>query len=176
MANISVIAGSVASHGATSQVDSTQQVTLGSWGIDGDKNLYMYVDFQESFVAGEVVVINHVFQASQITNTSCGWVGIVIGTVSASDRFGWVQVYGYHSAALGTSGITSGAPLVISATTSVGHFDAMTSGVHLIVHGAFARTAGETATSPVASSDDVGLVGVQLNFPYVIGQLEAGSS
>lgn len=176
MANLTVLGGSVASHGATSDVDSTQQTVFGSLGIDSDKNLYMYVDFQESFIAGEVVVVNHSYAATQITSTSIGWVGIVVGTVSASDRFGWVQIYGVHTAALGTSGITSGSPLVISATSSVGHFDAMTSGVHLIVHGAWARTAGETATSPVASSDDVGLITVQLNFPYVNGQLEAGSS
>jgi hypothetical protein len=126
--------------------------------------------------SGEVCVIDNAYAATQITNTSIGWIGIVVPTVSASARYGWVQIYGVHTAALGTSGIATNSPLIISATSSVGHFDVMTSGIVLIAHGAFARSACSTATSPVDASDDVGLFTVQLNFPYVIGQLEAGSS
>src|SRR5688572_24600587 len=113
--------GPIIHHGATTVIDTSAYNKLGTRARDNDGNEYVYVDFQESCIAGEWVSFTSAFAASQLTSTSVGWVGVVIGTVSASDRFGWVQVYGVHSAAWATSGSSSGFPVVIAATTDLGH-------------------------------------------------------
>lgn len=165
MANISLLRGLQGAPDATSEVHSTAQLQLGTFAVDGSNNIYVYVDFQESMVAGEVVVIDTNWAASQITNTSKGWVGVVIGTVSASDRYGWAQIYGVHTAALATSGVTSGGALIVSATTDTGHFDEGTTSAGVFVFGAWSLSAASTATTTVVPAS----ISVQLNFPYVLG-------
>ena len=51
----------MAFHGATSIVDSTQHPPLGTIGVDTSGNEYIYVDFQDAFIAGEWVVYDEDF-------------------------------------------------------------------------------------------------------------------
>lgn len=171
MANITNLVGSAGSASPTSEVHSSQAERLGQLAMDGDGNIYMYVDFQESCIAGEWVVVNHNYAASQLSSTATGYVGVVVGTVSASDRFGWVQVYGVHTSAWGTSGITSGEALVVAATTDLGHVAGMTTTVGIAVFGAIARSAPDTCASTALSTSALAApFTVQLNFPYVSRQ------
>ena len=174
MANISQLAGTNASEFPTSEVRSSNTQVLGSLHVDESGNVYMWVDFQESMIAGEVVVVlgDGNFTASQVTSASKGMIGIVVATVSASDRFGYVQVYGRHANAIMTSEVTSSGHLVITATTDEGHFDeGATSDAQLLVHGAWA-TGASTTTTTAPGSATTGLGAVWLNFPYVDGRLE----
>ena len=175
MANITNLVGSAGAASPTSEVHSSQLERLGQLAMDGDGNIYMYVDFQESCVAGEWVAISHAFAASQLTNTSRGYVGVVVGTVSASDRFGWVQVYGIHTAALGSSNITSGDSFVASATTATGGVFPATTSVGVAIFGAVARSAADTCASTALSADAAPFT-VQLNFPFISGQESNQSS
>src|SRR5689334_16388733 len=57
---------------------------------------YLLCDAQEAFDAGEWCVINGSGQASQLTSTSKGRVGIVVAAASSSDLAIWVQVVGSY--------------------------------------------------------------------------------
>jgi len=172
MANISLLVGSAGAGSPTSEVHSSQGETLGQLAVDSSGNIYMYVDFQEAFVAGEWAVVDHTYKAFQLSNTLAGYVGVVVGTVSASDRFGWIQVYGVHTAAWGTSDVTSGQPLIVAATTDLGHVAPMTTTAGVAVFGAIARSAPDTCASTALSTSALAApFTVQLNFPYVSRQL-----
>lgn len=171
MPNISLLVGSAGAASPTSEVHSSQQETLGQLAADSSGNIYMYVDFQESAIAGEWVVVDHVYAARQISSALAGFVGVVVGTVSASDRFGWIQVFGVHSSAWGTSNITSGEALVVAVTTDLGHVAGMTTTVGVAVFGAVARSAPDTCASTALGTSAVAApFTVQLNFPYVTRQ------
>ena len=180
MANISGRGGSVL-HGGTSEVtgssDTIPLYKLGTRATDESGNEYLYVDFQEAFLATEWCVIGASFAASQLQSTSKGPVGIVCGTASASDRWGWVQIYGAADG-LATTDVTTGASrLVVSATTDQGHVDSSTSAGGLIVHGAFCQSLGTTATTPAtALTSSFQVCGFWLNYPYVNGIAESVSS
>jgi hypothetical protein len=171
MGNITNLAGSVGAASPTTEVHSSQLEKLGQLAVDSDNNIFMYVDFLESCIAGEWVVINSAFGASQISASLAGRVGVVVGTVSASDRYGWVQIYGVHTAAWGTSGITSGEALVVAATTDLGHVAGMTTTVGVVVFGAIARSNPDTCASTALSTSALAApFTVELNFPYVSRQ------
>lgn len=160
--------GPIVQSGATSVVDSTQAIKLGMRGVDVDGNEYVYVDFQEAFLAGEWVSFTSAYAASQLTSTSRGWVGVVIGTVSASDRFGWVQVYGKHTAAWANSGASSGNPVIIGATTDTGHVNTGVAGV--LVYGVIVASSPDTCASTALSTSSVAAPAtVILNYPFVNG-------
>lgn len=169
-------------HNPTSEVNSTKQIELGSLGQDNAGNVYLYVDFQQALAAGEVVVYDEAFLATNATGTSVGPLGIVIGTVSASDRFGWILIKGSHTAVLASSNVRdNGALMILPGTTNVGSladFAAISTGsasdAGNIVYGMFPRSAtGTTGTTFVAgdgsSMTSSGIVTVQLNYPFVIG-------
>jgi hypothetical protein len=161
--------GPIVHSGATTVIDTSAVCKLGTRGKDTDGNEYVYVDFQESCIAGEWVAFGSTFAASQLTATSVGWVGVVVGTVSASDRFGWVQVYGVHSAAWATSGSSSGAPVIIAATTDLGHIatDA-TSAQTIKVWGVLVASAPDTcASTALGTSALAAPATVILNYPFV---------
>lgn len=162
------LTGSMAYHSQTSEVDSTQHPPLGTQAKDADGNIYTYVDFQEACVAGEWVTYNSAYAASGMTTTTHGPLGVVIGTVSASDRFGWIQVYGVNSAALGTSSVSTALALILSApSTDISVPDVATTSLSLesIIQGATAVTAASTATTTVIPASFT----VQLNFPFAYG-------
>lgn len=164
--------GPVIHTGATSVVDSTQAQKFGMRGYDVDGNEYVYVDFQESFIAGEWCAFNSSFAASQLTSTSRGFVGVVVGTVSASDRFGWVLVRGTYSGAWATSGATTADPVVIAATTDLGHVATATTTLAVHVAGAHIASDPDTCASTALSTSALAATcTVILNYPFVSGAL-----
>lgn len=161
--------GPILHHGATSVIESEAKNKLGQRAKDADGNEYVYVDFQESCIVGEWVAFTSAFAASQLTATSVGWVGVVVGVVSASDRFGWVQVYGVNSFAWATSGSSSGAPVIIAATTDLGHVatDA-TSAQTIKVWGVLVASSPDTCASTALSTSALAApCTVILNYPFV---------
>lgn len=164
--------GPIIHSGATTVVDSTQAIKLGTRAYDVDGNELVYVDFQESFIAGEWCVFGSGYTASQLTSTSRGWAGVVIGTVSASDRFGWVLVRGTHTAAWATSGATTADPVVIAATTDLGHVATATTTVGVHVSGAHIVTDPDTcASTALSTSAAAAPATVILSYPFVSGAL-----
>jgi hypothetical protein len=136
----------------TSETQSTTEYT-GKFGvefIDPDNPLdrYMLVDCQESFVVGEVVVIDKDGLASQIGSGSVGQVGMIVATVSGSDTAAYAQITGELSSAIVTSGVTTAAFLIAPATTDGGYLDILTSAEANVVYGGRAVSAASTATSP----------------------------
>lgn len=169
--------GPIAFHGATTVVDSSAAQKVGTRAFDVDGNEYVYVDFQESCIAGEWVSFDSTYLATQLTSTSRGFVGVVIGTVSASDRFGWVQVRGVHTAAWATSGATTVEAVIIAATTDLGHVSTATSAdTGIAVFGAHVASAPDTCASTALSTSAVAApCTVILNYPFVTGQFAVSS-
>lgn len=165
--------------GATSVIDSTQATKLGVRGVDTDGNIYVYVDFQQALIRGEFVCLDSSYLATRLTTTSRGWVGVVVGTVSASDRFGWVQVYGTNSYALATSGSSSGFPAILIATTDLGAIDTLGTSVDasIAISGILVTATGDTCgTTALSSSSVVVPSSVMLNFPFITGVNSVASS
>lgn len=171
--------GPVIHSGATSVVDSsgTQAVKLGTRAVDVDGNEFVYVDFQESFISGEWCAMDSGYLASQLTAASRGAVGVVAGTVSASDRFGWVCVRGVVTNAWATSGATTADPVVIAATTDLGHVATGTSAdVSIAVRGAKIATAPDTCASTALSTSALAApCTVVLMYPFVDGTFAVSS-
>jgi hypothetical protein len=169
--------GPIIHSGATSEVDSTQKIKLGSRGYDVDGNEVVYVDFQESCIAGEWVAIDSGYLATQLTAASRGPVGVVVGTVSASDRFGWVMIRGIHTAAWATSGATTVDPVVVAATTDLGHVATGTSAdVSILVAGAHIATAPDTCASTALSTSALAApCTVILQYPFISGAFSVTS-
>jgi len=143
---------------------------LGQRFADKDGNEFMLVDCTEAFVAGEWVVISPNAQASQITSTSRGRVGIVMSTPTTSDTYAFVQVYGTCDIAIVSSGVTSAGVLFAPVTSDVGYADLGTTTTANTIFGAFSRSAASTATTPGGwSSAPIGIGSVELNYPYVLG-------
>lgn len=169
--------GPVLHSGATSVVDTSAVVKLGSRGFDTEGNEYVYVDFTESCIAGEWVVFDHSFNASQLTAASRGFVGVVSGTVSASERYGYVCVRGVVTNAWATSGATTVDPVVVAATTDLGHVATGTSAdVSIAVRGAKVSTAPDTCASTALSTSALAApCTVQLNYPFIDGTFAVSS-
>ena len=151
---------------------------LGSWWVDGDNNVYMVVDCQEAFVAGEPVYIDNSNLAIQLTNGVQGRVGIIVASVSASDTKAYALIYGSYAGSAGTSAVSTSRFLTQVATTDMGAFGAVdSSGTGEIVYNAWAVTAAASdTTSPPSSfvnaagtsTTNIGFT-VFLNFAYVLG-------
>jgi len=150
---------------------------LGQLFQDSAGAIFMLVDCQEAFVAGEIVVINADFQATQATTASRGAVGVLMSAPTTSDTYAWAQVYGSCAIAICASGVTSAGQLVLPVTSDVGYFGEGTSAAGAIVFGAISRSACNTATTPGGwGSAPIGLATIQLMFPYVNGLLTEASS
>lgn len=167
--------GPVILHGATSVVDTVAGNKLGTHAFDVDGNEYVYVDFQESMLPGEWAVFNgSTFAASQTVATSLGFVGVVVGTVSASDRYGWVQIRGYHSAAAISSGSSVG-PLAVH-TTAVGALVSAAATGLPGVFGVSIVSAPDTCASTGLALTDAGVAPVYLNYPFISGAIVQATS
>lgn len=169
--------GPVVHTGATSVVDDVQQGKLGRRAYDVDGNELVYVDFQEACIAGEWVSFDSNYLASQLTATSRGFVGVVVGTVSASDRFGWVMVRGVHTAAWATSGATTIEAVIVAATTDLGHVSTATSAdTGILVSGAHIASAPDTCASTALSTSALAApCTVVLAYPFISGALAVSS-
>jgi hypothetical protein len=171
--------GPVLHSGATSVVDDTQIGKLGRRAYDVDGNEYVYVDFQEACIRGEWVVFTSAYAASQLTSTSRGFVGVVDGTVSASDRFGWVMVRGIHTAAWCTSGSSSGFPVIAAATTDLGTVDTLGTSVDasFAISGVLVASAPDTCASTALSTSALAAPAtVILNYPFITGVVSVATS
>jgi hypothetical protein len=171
--------GAIAHHGATTVIDSSAFQKVGSRATDVDGNIYVYVDFQQALVRGEFISFDSGFLATRLTTTSRGWVGVVVGTVSASDRFGWVQVWGTNTAAIMTSGSSSGFPAILVATTDLGAVDTLGTSVDasIAITGILVSGSPDTCASTDLSSSSVAARGsVLLNFPFVTGVVSVATS
>jgi hypothetical protein len=171
--------GAVVHHGATTVIDTAAAQKVGMRASDVDGNLYVYVDFQQALTRGEFVAFDSAFLATRLTVTSRGWVGVVVGTVSASDRFGWVQVWGTNTFALATSGSSSGFPAVLVATTDLGAIDTLGTSVDasFAITGILVASSPDTCASTALSSSSVAApCTVLLNFPFVTGSVSVATS
>ena len=104
-----------------------------------------------------------------------------MGTVSASDRFGWLLVKGKSTTAIGTSNVSDGGTLVGGASTNAGWVDQVTlsSDSGNVIYGAWGRAAGTSATTITFGDDSSGnycTVTVQLHYPFVTGVTHGLSS
>jgi hypothetical protein len=165
--------GPVLLQGATSIVDSSAYQKLGLRATDVDGNIYVYVDFQESMINGEFASFDTAFAASQLTSSARGWVGVVRANVSASDRFGWVQVYGVATEVWCSSGSSAAGVPVVAATTDIGVIttEATTAG-GVAVYGVALAGSPDTCASSDAGIAGTSLAGhttVYLNFPFISG-------
>jgi hypothetical protein len=169
--------GPILHTGATSVVDDVQQGKLGRRAVDVDGNELVYVDFQEACIAGEWVTFDSGFLATQITAASRGYVGVVVGTVSASDRFGWVMVRGVHTSAWATSGATTIEAVIVAATTDLGHVSTATSAdVGILIQGAHIASAPDTCASTALSTSALAApCTVLLNYPFINGSFAVSS-
>jgi hypothetical protein len=164
--------------GATSLVDSSAGQKLGMRGVDVDGNIYVYVDFQQALSNGELVKINSDFTVVRASSTSRGWVGVVVATVSASDRFGWVQVYGVNSFVWATSNATTAGNITIGVTTDLGHVSGVsTSDDGIAVHGIHLATAPDTCASTALSTSALAAPATAiLNFPFISGTVSVATT
>jgi hypothetical protein len=174
--------GGAAIPGETSELFSSVFLPLGTRATDVNGNEYIFVDFGAApsatgFVYGSWVQFDHNFLATILTTTARGWVGIVTSgsagqTVSATLRYGWVQIYGIHTGALGTSGVTTADGLIAVVTTDVGYVDKSTSTEtsNFALFNALARTAPNTcASTATGTSALVAPFTAQLNYPFMAG-------
>ena len=174
--------GGAAIPGETSELFSSVFIPLGTRATDANGNEYCFVDFGSSpsatgFVYGSWVVFDNAYLATILTTTARGFVGIVMSgsggqTVTATLRYGWVQIYGVHTGALGTSGVTTDTGLIAVVTTDVGYVDKATSTdtTNFALFNAVARTAPNTcASTAIGTSALVAPFTAQLNYPFVAG-------
>lgn len=166
------LTGAQAYHSQTSEVDTTQHIPFGTRARDKNGNEFIYVDFQEAVYAGEWVVIGASNIASGMAAASSGPLGVCVGTVSASDHFGWVQVYGECDFALATSNVTTAATNRVIIADSTGGVSAIgcttdtTAVTELQILGVKVLVAPTTATTLASSSADV--CTVHLNYPWIV--------
>lgn len=165
--------GAQAFHSQTSEVDSTQHIPLGMRARDKEGNEYIYVDFQAAVFPGEWVVIGPSFAASAMTATSAGAIGVCMGSVSASDRFGWLQIYGINEIAFATSGVTSSGSnraIIADPSTDVSAIGASTDTTavtELQILGVKVLAAASTATTNAYTSA-ADAATVWLNYPTIV--------
>lgn len=130
-------------------------------------NEYLICDAQEAFDAGEWCVINADGQASQLTSTSKGRVGVVVAAASSSDLAIWVQVVGKIANAYCSSNVTTGGLLIAPATSDVGIVNEMASTDANVIFGAAAITAAVSTVSPTTFGTATATF--YLNNPWVTG-------
>lgn len=149
------------------------KIALGTRARDAAGNEYVYVNFDAAKAVGELVTFDTDYLATACGAATVGYVGIVCGEASSSDRAGWVQVYGINTNCVANSGLTSGF-LTVAATTDGYSVPAIagtiTTDITYAIVGMNAVTSASTATSPGMSSLASSILGVftaRLNYPYV---------
>ena len=121
----------------------------------GDK-VFIVVDCQQAFVAGEFVYISSAHAATRLNDTyTSGRVGVMVAAVSGSDTKAYAQIYGLYEGAVGSSSIATSLRLGVAAGSSdigaaAGFSDSDEANV--VIHGAYAVTATDSATTSPASS------------------------
>lgn len=162
----------------TTETNTTAQHRVGSRGYDQDGNEYRYVKCTDAVGSGGWVVLDGSYNATRVTTTSRGSVGVTQTSFAAND-FGWIMVYGLCSAAqIGDSEATSAYGLLAPTGATTEPIMAVTSSfLTSIVSGPIANpvigakitAAATTATTNVSSTFSGVTVEVQLNYPFLAG-------
>ena len=155
------------------------RLPLGAEATDDDGNVLVMCDFTETVYSGVTVGISNdgLFTAAVLTDTHQGAVGVVVEQTSSSDRWGWVQVYGYNSGAQLSSGdsAATSAHLALAASSvstpasGLSNVVNTTSTAQAQIFGMFIVGAASTAVTSAASHTGVS-VPVFLNYPYTRGK------
>jgi hypothetical protein len=149
-----------------------EKIALGTRARDAQGNEYVYVDFDAAKAVGEIVTFDTAYLATATGATTTGYLGVVCGEASSSDKAGWIQIYGVNTAVLASSSLTSGW-LMVGATTdgySVPVNTSLSTGIVYRIAGMNAATSASTATSPGYASTASSILGVFtaiLNYPFI---------
>jgi hypothetical protein len=186
MANLRGIGGYAASISTSETVGtSVADPALGSlWTSPTGDKVYVVVDCQNAFVAGEPCYIDSSNLATRLTdaNAATARVGVIVAAVSASDTKAYAQIYGLYSGAAGTSNVatckTLGAATAVCDLAAFAGFNDSDEAA-VVIFGAYAMTATDSgATSSYATSfvSASGTSTVQigfdvwLNYPFTINK------
>ena len=158
----------------TNSTTAPAPFTLGSRARDAAGNEYIYLDFDSLKYSGELVTWDTDYLATDCGATTVGFVGVVVGDVSSSDKAGWVQIYGINTNVLGSTTLTSGF-LQVGATTDGLSMPliAASTGMGYAIVGMNAVTSCSSATTGITSAVDTngssicGVFTARLNYPYV---------
>lgn len=156
MANLTVIGGSNAAFEDTDAVHTTLEHPLGTRAVDGDGNIYIYLQGVASTAAGDWVTFDEAHLTTRTAANAVGRVGIAMAAIVASS-YGWYQIYGKNTIAnVGTSFADNGK---VYLTATAGRIDDAVVAGDLVV-GAIGRS---VEASNVAT--------VELNFPFATDAL-----
>lgn len=151
------------------------RLPLGSRKPIGGKE-YILCDFTSTVHSGVTVSISSdgLFTAAPLTGAFQGSVGVVAEQTSTSDRWGWVQIYGWASAQIASGDSAATSAMVAVVASSVSSPDAgmnaiarTSSDVNQIIN-MFISGAATTAVTSASSHTGVA-VPVWLNYPYTLG-------
>lgn len=139
--------------GDTSVVDTQIRHQLGTRAFDASGNEYIYAQGVANTAAGSWVTLDEALATTLSTANAKGRVGVAMAAIVAS-RYGWYQIYGQNTIALGVSGsIDDNDALYL--TSTAGTVDDTDVAGDLIL-GAIAR-----------SADTSGVFTVELSYPFV---------
>lgn len=143
--------------GDTTQVDTTQRLTLGTRAYDPAGNEYIYMKGGTSVAAGSWVSFDEAHAPTLLVTDAVGRVAVAMAAISSSSYYGWFQIYGKNILALGIDGADANDEPVYTTSTD-GSIDDHSGGDASgeMVVGAFIR---------VAESSNV--CTVELNYPFV---------
>jgi hypothetical protein len=142
--------------GNTSVVDTVLKQPLGTRGFDGAGNEYIYLTGVVSTADGSWVTYDEAHLTILAVANCVGSVAVAQAAIGASS-YGWYMIFGYDS---GAKAITAGgcaADKAIYTTSTAGSVDDV-------------KVTGDGimgAISRVAESGSSGVIGVQLNYPFV---------
>ena len=145
--------------GDTAVVDTTLEHPLGTRAFDAAGNEYIYLTGVASTAAGSWVYFDEALITTLTVANSKGRIGVAMAAIVAS-RYGWYQIYGKNTIALGSAAITSDNKLWVTATA--GQVDDTDVAVDLI-DGAIARGACSGAGSTFT---------VELNYPICLNEVK----
>ena len=142
-------------HGDTDVVDTSAQHAVGTRARDNAGNEYIYLPGASSVAAGTWVSFDEAGAVTRLVTNCVGRVGIAMAAISATTSYGWYQIYGKNTIALGTSGgIADNAQLYTASTNGV--IDDTDAAGEMVI-GAWSR-----------STDSSGVFTAELNYPIVI--------
>lgn len=152
MANITIIGGSQAAVGATSEFGTVLEHPLGTRARDSAGNEYIYLQGVASVVVSDWVSFDEAHLTTRLVANGLGRVGVAMAAIVASN-YGWFQIYGKATGTCETGFADNGAVYIHATAGSVDDTDVAGDAVL----GAIGRSAisGTTAT-------------FELNYPMVM--------
>ena len=144
--------------GSTANVDTVLGQPLGTRAQDVDGNEYIYLQGVASTATGSWVSFDEAYLTILTVANAKGRIGIAMAAIVAS-RYGWYQIYGKNTIALGSAAIADNAKLWV--TSTAGKVDDTDVAVDLI-DGAICR-------STLAAA---GAFTVELNYPICLNEVK----